>query len=93
MIVVELFERSDARKNRDELLSSCAMWQVPLRSTIWRDPQFKESKFFSQIPEELLMIEKMQRHGHNWCVTTEKFEQTRSLMDFFRIVAIDDATP
>ena len=32
----------------------------------------------------------MQRHAHNWAITTECFNSFRSLKDFWNVLAVDD---
>jgi len=35
----------------------------------------------------------MQRHAHNWAITTESFNSYRSLLDFWHVLAVDDGLP
>lgn len=94
-IIVDIYEPKEANfehKVRDCILQETTMWGVPLRSTVWRDSDYRKSKFFDFITEELWSIEKMQRHGHSWAIPTEKFNAC-SLSSFFKILAVDDGTP
>jgi hypothetical protein len=38
----------------------------------------------------MMSHETMQRHGHNWAITTECFTSFSSLRDFWNVLAVDD---
>ena len=48
------------------------------------------------IPSEILtamQTSQMQRHAHNWAITTEFFNSCQSLLDFWHVLAVDDGLP
>lgn len=67
-----------------------------LRTTKWADVRLQDSPFLKQVPLEVLELmstEPMQRHSHNWAITTECFNSFKALTDFWRILAVDDGLP
>ena len=64
-----------------------------LRRTKWLVEKPEDFSFLKRLPVELLHSmheEKVQMHYHNWAVTREFFDSTKSLTDFWDVLAVDD---
>lgn len=87
--------RLNRHKLWDTILSDLKIFQR-FRTTKWQVEAPNELRFLREVPDEIIKAmstQKLQKHFHNFAVTSANFKACNSLSNFFHVVAVDDGLP